>query len=272
MEVFRRLNRFLHFYRNARTVYRVHSPALHTLVHALFDPGHQTPPGLRDARLRFYKDHSPVPTVDMGAGRPRNHFQIELRDIARRSSVSERQSNLLYRLSYHLQPKVVLELGTCLGLSAGALQAGCRTAAVTTIEGNPHLAERARSLFSQLHWEQIPTVHTGPFANVLPRALQAIHPIDLVFIDGDHTFEGTKTYVTSILPYLKQAGVLAIHDINWSRDMQLAWQWCKSLDAVTQSIDLYEIGILLTDRSFVNKRHLKIVPYWMKPWQLGVFN
>ena len=37
---------------------------------------------------------------------------------------------------------------------------------------------------------------------------------DLVFIDGNHTYEGCKGDIEAWLPLLKPSGILAIHDYN----------------------------------------------------------
>lgn len=39
-------------------------------------------------------------------------------------------------------------------------------------------------------------------------------PIDMVFIDGDHSYEGCKGDIDAWLPNLKPGGILAIHDYN----------------------------------------------------------
>jgi len=39
-------------------------------------------------------------------------------------------------------------------------------------------------------------------------------PVDMVFIDGDHSYEGCKGDIEAWLPNLKPGGLLAIHDYN----------------------------------------------------------
>ena len=37
-------------------------------------------------------------------------------------------------------------------------------------------------------------------------------PIDLLFVDGDHSYEGAKLDIDSWLPHLKQGGYVVFHD------------------------------------------------------------
>jgi predicted O-methyltransferase YrrM len=38
-------------------------------------------------------------------------------------------------------------------------------------------------------------------------------PIDLLFIDGDHSYEGVLTDLTTWVPFLRAGGILAMHDV-----------------------------------------------------------
>ena len=61
-------------------------------------------------------------------------------------------------------------------------------------------------------------------ADVIPLA------IDMLFIDGNHTYSAVKTDVLSWVPSLKPGGILAMHDVNlpgdWSLVPNLEGGWC----------------------------------------------
>jgi predicted O-methyltransferase YrrM len=40
------------------------------------------------------------------------------------------------------------------------------------------------------------------------------HPLDFLFIDGDHTYEGAKQDYISYMPFVKKGGMIVFHDIN----------------------------------------------------------
>jgi hypothetical protein len=95
--------------------------------------------------------------------------------------------------------------------------------------------------------------------------------IDFVFIDGDHTLKGTTEYVDTLLPHLHNDSIIAIHDIYWSKEMMSAWQACIQLKEVSLSIDFFDIGLLLFRKEVLQKLNLTVIPYWLKPWKLGLF-
>ena len=47
-------------------------------------------------------------------------------------------------------------------------------------------------------------------------------PIDLIFIDGDHSYEGVKADVESWLPKVKDGGIVVFHDIGWAEGVKKA--------------------------------------------------
>ena len=44
--------------------------------------------------------------------------------------------------------------------------------------------------------------------------------IDLLFIDGDHSYERVKTDVQSWLPKLKDGGIIVFHDYSWAEGVK----------------------------------------------------
>jgi len=57
---------------------------------------------------------------------------------------SPRLAKLIYRLAQDTNPKTVIELGTCLGITSSYLAKACPDAEVITIEGCPQTAEVAK--------------------------------------------------------------------------------------------------------------------------------
>lgn len=45
-------------------------------------------------------------------------------------------------------------------------------------------------------------------------------PIDLIFIDGDHSYEGVKEDVDLWLPKLNSGAIVVMHDIGWAEGVQ----------------------------------------------------
>jgi predicted O-methyltransferase YrrM len=62
---------------------------------------------------------------------------------------------------------------------------------VELVRGDSHSADTGRRIRSRLHGE----------------------PLDLLFVDGDHTYEGVKQDVADYGPLVRTGGIIALHDI-----------------------------------------------------------
>lgn len=79
-------------------------------------------------------------------------------------------------------------------------------------------------------------------------------PFDLMFIDGDHSYEGVSKDIHNYLPMLSETGVITLHDIvTEGTGVPKAWQELKKTDQwVTREFvcDLYQrpFGIGMASR------------------------
>jgi hypothetical protein len=46
------------------------------------------------------------------------------------------------------------------------------------------------------------------------------HPIDILFIDGDHSYENVRSDIEVWLPKLKTKGILILHDYGWAEGVK----------------------------------------------------
>jgi len=134
---------------------------------------------------------------------------------------------LLYWLGLQ-QPvgATLLEVGSYLGasacfLAAAAKERGGKVHCVDTWH-NEGMSEGLRDT-----WEQF-VANTRPYASlIVPHrglsvdvAKEFSGQIDLLFLDGDHSYEGCRADVLAWLPHLKTGGVLVMHDYGWAEGVQ----------------------------------------------------
>jgi predicted O-methyltransferase YrrM len=55
------------------------------------------------------------------------------------------------------------------------------------------------------------TTHRGPAGQMKDR----VPALDLLFLDGDHSYDGTRADLVNYAPKLKPGGVLVLHDFNY---------------------------------------------------------
>jgi predicted O-methyltransferase YrrM len=74
--------------------------------------------------------------------------------------------------------------------------------------------------------------------------LEKIKTLDMLFIDGNHSYDATMRYFEMCKPYLHNQSLIVFDDIYWSKGMTQAWKEIKADPIVTVSIDLFFIGLV----------------------------
>ena len=126
-----------------------------------------------------------------------------------------------------------------------------------TMEGSKEIAEVAKKNFANLEIRNI-EITEGNFDNTLSSVVRGLSSVDFAFIDGNHRQEPTERYFKELLAKTNNDSILVFDDIHWSREMEDAWKTIKNNAAVTCSIDLFFIGIVLFRKEFKEKQHFAI--------------
>jgi predicted O-methyltransferase YrrM len=153
------------------------------------------------------------------AGVNKSHA-IRARDIPTHMSAAE--LNQLYQLATSLgdSPRL-LEIGSYLGASSRFLAAGMgpsgRLYCVDTWE-NETMPEGPRQTLPEFRKNVAPfaeriTIVRKKSQDLTPADVQA--PLDLVFIDGDHSYAAVKRDVATVSPWLADGKILAFHDCTY---------------------------------------------------------
>jgi hypothetical protein len=265
--------RRLRFFLNAKTRYDLHSPFVAELAAQVLEDRRSfyAFSDIEIARHRWRFDREAIPASNLGAGSLVNAGgPRSAGDILHSSAVDAETGRRLFRLAHWQKPATLLELGTSQGISTAYLASADRQARVFSIEGNPPLAEKAKTHFAELGLENI-EVTAGSFEERLPAVLKKMERVDLLFIDGDHRETALLQYARQCAAYRTDDSVFVIADIHWSDEMERGWAQLCALPEVTLSVDLFHFGLLFFKKEFRERQHLAIVPARWKPWRLGFF-
>lgn len=181
---------------------------------------------------------------DLGAGSKFNRNpQRSIRQIARKATKSPKVGQTLFRMANFTQPKYILDLGTCLGITTAYIAAPLPHSQFFTFEGANSLAQIAQRHFKMLNLPHVQII-TGNIDQTLPETLKKIPQIDFAFVDANHRYEATCRYFELMTAKAHQDTVIVFDDIYWSEEMQKAWEKIHQDPRVSLSIDLFEIGII----------------------------
>jgi predicted O-methyltransferase YrrM len=208
-------------------------------------------------RKKLLNDDSIVNVTDLGAGSHLNKNNTKkVRQIAKNALKSPALAQLIYRLAKDNDPKSIIELGTCLGITTAYLSKACPDADIITIEGCPETAKVAYNNFRDLDLENV-ELRVGNFDLLLPEIIAEQPQLDFVYVDGNHRKDATINYFNWCLPKVHEETLLIFDDIYWSKGMKEAWEEIKANPQVTVTIDLFWIGLVFFRKGQV-KEHFKI--------------
>jgi len=210
---------------------------------------------IKNYRKNLAGNNEQLKSISLGAGSKVRNKQNTIGAASERTSIRSRYGKLLHQLVYCFKPDMIIELGTAMGLSTTYLAKGNEDSSVITVEANSQLCDLAFKHFSQNKLTNI-TLINKLFDDVLPEL--ATHAYDnlLVFIDGNHTYEGTLGYFR-FFSSLNDKVILVFDDINWSAGMHKAWIDIQKSPESGLTIDLFQMGIV-----FQGKKKMKVALWY----------
>ena len=248
---------YLKFLFTSTNQHGVHSPFVFDLVtKCLYDKENKEDyKKLIVYRNALLSSKEQLTITDFGAGSRRNtNTQRAISDIAKTSGTPLKRAKLLYRIVHYLKPTQILELGTSLGIATQAMALGSHAATITSIEGCPNVADKAKQQLKTFQIKNV-SIKIGRFEDVLSTLKQSHW--DLVFFDGNHQKEATLQYFEQLLPKAHNDSLFIFDDLYWSKGMTEAWEEVKQHPKVTVTIDTFFWGLVFF-RTEQTKENFKI--------------
>lgn len=248
-----------HFISATRKGHNVHSPLAYTLCEEVFynQSVFYDFEKFKKIRKELLENETEITVEDFGAGsKTFSGNKRKINSIAKNGVSSKKQSELLYRLINFTNSRTVIELGTSIGLNTLYLGLANKNAKVYTIEGSNTLSEFASQLANKNSVSNIQFI-CGKFDEKLPEVLGLLNTIDILYIDGNHTYEATLRYFNMALSKIHNETVFVLDDIYWSKGMTKAWNEIKNDPKVTMSIDTFHLGFLFFRNEIKEKVHIK---------------
>ncbi|MBU2929572.1 O-methyltransferase [Winogradskyella psychrotolerans] len=248
---------YIKFLFNSSNQHGVHSPFVYNFVtKCLYDKTkYEAYTKLEHYKKELRNSKTTLQITELGEGS--KTLDANLRHVskmAKTSSSSKKDAQLLYRLSKYFGFKNSLELGTSLGMGTYALALANPTSQIITIEGCPNTSDYAKSKIVNNNIRNVEFL-VGNFMDTIPNLKEETY--DFIFFDGHHNKEATIQYFEALLPKVHNDSVFVFDDIYWSKGMTEAWEYIKNHDAVTVTVDGFHLGFVFFRREQV-KEHFKI--------------
>jgi len=142
------------------------------------------------------------------------------------------ERSILYRLASSAPQHPVLEIGSYLGASAYFLAAGIAAAGASSSVicvdtwRNDAMAEGQRDTYEEFianthrYSTLIRPIRGLSYEVVEQVRLHAPDGLGMLFVDGDHSWEGVKRDWTCYRPLLRRGSIVAFHDIGWASGVE----------------------------------------------------
>ncbi len=244
---------------HGKSRYHVHSDFVFNFINNVLRSKQQLPAftTIEQKRKDLLKDQRPVEAATLGAA---SSPETTVSKKAAQTAINPLYGKLLHRSVAYFGAKNVLEIGSGTGISTLYLASAQGVKHLVSLEGNTSLANVAKEQLQQPGFSHS-EILLGNFDSTLSVALGKLSHVDLAFIDGNHQKLPTIEYYEAILPYTHNDSVLVFDDINWSPEMQEAWQAIIARPEVTLSLDLHRLGFVFFRKEFRQPQHLRLY-YW----------
>ena len=248
-----------HFFQAKRNGHGVHSPFAYELCEEVFYNRNTFYDfeALAAIRNTLLTDETGISITDLGAGsKTFKGSTRKIKDIAGKGISTAGQSEMIYRLMNFLKCSNAVELGTSLGMNALYMARVNKNNTVISIEGSKPLCDFAEELAKKNQVTNIQLIHST-FEEAFPRVLKDMEQLDLLYIDGNHTYTATCDYFQQALTRKHKGSVFIFDDIYWSKEMTKAWEEIKKHPSVSLSIDTFYSGLVFFKEEIREKVDLK---------------
>jgi predicted O-methyltransferase YrrM len=254
------INDYIHYRIHAKSRHGIHSPFVYNLVDQYLSKkiGSSITRPIENIRKQLLRDSSIIQFEDFGAGSKKlKTHQPSVKSLAKNSLKPKKYAKLIAQVSQYINAKNIIELGTSLGTTTLYISILNPNSKVYTIEGSSEVAHIAQKQFDKLQAQNIELI-VGNFDQEFPKLLEKQINPDLIFIDGNHTYEATIRYFEMALNYSHSKTIFIFDDINWSDGMKRAWNEIKQHPQVSISLDFFYLGLVsinpdLSKESFLIK-------------------
>ncbi|MGV6844811.1 MAG: O-methyltransferase [Lutibacter sp.] len=244
---------------HSKNKHGIHSPFVYKLVTKCFNKKlkKEEKTAFLEVRKWLLKSNKIIHVTDYGNGSKifKSNFR-KVSKISKVAAINPKKAYLLTRICTYLKVNYVLEIGTSIGLSSSAMALSSKDIKIDTIEGCSNTSKIASEVFKKFHLNKNIRLINNTFEKSIPELLENTF-YDLIYFDGNHSKNATLKYFNWCLANITENSIFIFDDINYSEEMNEAWNEIRSNNKVTVSINTYFWGLVFF-KTTQAKQHFNI--------------
>lgn len=184
-----------------------------------------------------------------------NGKQHSIQRYLKKQAISQKEGELLFRLTNHYKPHTILVVGSSLGLAPLYLTGYASPLQCITLESEADIAAIAQKSIERKTNPSIQIIQGDP-STTLQEALQQFKRIDCLYLCKELQVEKLDEIYRACLPFLHDKSMVIIRGIHSSSEKYTYWKQVCTSPKITVSVDVYKLGLIFF-RPKLHKRMYK---------------
>ena len=251
--LFRLFSYSIYYYRAQSNLY-IHSPFIFNWINEL-----NAVRTVVNKQINLYRDKLEGNLDFIGFSNLGKEKKTTVRNRYRQTSIKDSYGKILQATASYIHASSFVELGTSLGVSTSYIISAQPYIQGTTLDSNLQTSTIAAILSNEIFSSRKVQYANGLFQDLLPEIIKKMKRLDFVFIDGDHSSDGTLENLELLRPSLSDNAAVVLDDIRWNRDMYKAWTIGASLPEFNYAVDFGRMGILFKVNNHSPKQYFTIL-------------
>ena len=247
---------YIPYYLKSKTKYQIHSPFVFEFVQEVLEDkrNYYYFKTIKHFIKRIASDTTSIKDIDTG-------LDTKVSIVAREQHLSPSIGQLLFKTINHYKPAIALEFGTGLGLNTLYQCTPSTKLQFHTFESNEALAQVAQENFQILGVRHI-KLHVGPVEEKAKLLLSTLSAPDYIFLNCHLP----TSFLQTLLEKCDSNSIIIINKPHTKGLTQ--WNWLYKQQAITLTLDLYDIGIAFKREEQKETTHFSLIKTIKKPWAI----
>ncbi len=160
----------------------------------------------------------------------------------------------LRQLARVMKPKFSVEIGTYVATASAHMADGYPDGKVMTIDND----QNAKNNADRLGIPNLIAVHDT--SAIAAKLLPLMPPIDILFIDGNHTFNNCYGEYVIYRPFVRDGGVILFDDIDLCKEMEVAWKYIPDQKVSLKKLHYTGFGLAIKTPGVIVRSWDEVAP------------